>query len=79
MTISGERSSRRQFVSRSAYLAGAVSLGTNTTVGKLIAEADPAFSALQERRRADLDDLQAVQAALRAKPPAIPIQYDNYK
>jgi len=28
---------------------------------------------------AKLDDLQAVQAALRAKPPAIPIQYDNYK
>ena len=28
---------------------------------------------------AKLDDLQAVQAALRAKPPAVPIQYDNYK
>jgi dienelactone hydrolase len=54
MIISGERTSRRQFVSRSAYLAGAVSLGTNTTVGKLVAEAEPAFSALQERRRADL-------------------------
>jgi len=26
-----------------------------------------------------LDDLQAVQAALRAKPPEIPIQFDNYK
>jgi cyclic-di-GMP-binding protein len=28
---------------------------------------------------AKLDDLQAVQAALRAKPPAVPIQFDNYK
>ncbi len=28
---------------------------------------------------AKLDDLQAVQAALRAKPPAIPIQFNNYK
>jgi cyclic-di-GMP-binding protein len=26
-----------------------------------------------------LDDLQAVQAALRAKPPEIPIQFDNYR
>ena len=28
---------------------------------------------------AKLDDLQAVQAALRAKPPAIPVQFNNYK
>jgi uncharacterized protein YajQ (UPF0234 family) len=28
---------------------------------------------------AKLDDLQAVQAALRAKPPAVAIQYNNYK
>jgi uncharacterized protein YajQ (UPF0234 family) len=28
---------------------------------------------------AKLDDLQAVQAALRAKPPAIAVQYNNYK
>ena len=28
---------------------------------------------------AKLDDLQAVQTALRAKPPAIAIQYNNYK
>jgi uncharacterized protein YajQ (UPF0234 family) len=28
---------------------------------------------------AKLDDLQAVQAALRAKPPAIALQFDNYK
>src|SRR3954468_12868438 len=28
---------------------------------------------------AKLDDLQAVQAALRAKPPEIPVQFDNYK
>jgi uncharacterized protein YajQ (UPF0234 family) len=28
---------------------------------------------------AKLDDLQAVQAALKAKPPAIPVQFDNYK
>jgi uncharacterized protein YajQ (UPF0234 family) len=26
-----------------------------------------------------LDDLQAVQAALRAKPPEVPIQFNNYK
>ena len=26
-----------------------------------------------------LDDLQAVQAALRAKPPAVPVQFNNYK
>src|ERR1035437_402827 len=28
---------------------------------------------------AKLDDLQAVQADLRSKPPAVPIQFDNYK
>lgn len=28
---------------------------------------------------AKLDDLQAVQAALKAKPPAVPIQFNNYK
>ncbi|HEY4329797.1 MAG TPA: YajQ family cyclic di-GMP-binding protein [Phycisphaerae bacterium] len=28
---------------------------------------------------AKLDDLQAVQAALRAKPPTVPVQFDNYK
>ncbi len=28
---------------------------------------------------AKLDDLQTVQAALRAKPPAVPIQFNNYK
>jgi hypothetical protein len=28
---------------------------------------------------AKLDELQAVQAALRAKPPAVPIQFNNYK
>jgi uncharacterized protein YajQ (UPF0234 family) len=28
---------------------------------------------------AKLDDLQAVQAALRAKPPEIPLQFNNYK
>jgi uncharacterized protein YajQ (UPF0234 family) len=28
---------------------------------------------------AKLDDLQAVQAALRAKPPAVPVQFNNYK
>ena len=28
---------------------------------------------------AKLDDLQAVQAALRAKPPAIAVQFNNYK
>ncbi|HVT83525.1 MAG TPA: DUF520 family protein, partial [Phycisphaerae bacterium] len=28
---------------------------------------------------AKLDDLQAVQAALRAKPPEVPIQFNNYK
>jgi uncharacterized protein YajQ (UPF0234 family) len=28
---------------------------------------------------AKLDDLQAVQTALRAKPPAVPIQFNNYK
>ena len=28
---------------------------------------------------AKLDDLQAVQAALRAKPPSIPLQFNNYK
>ncbi len=28
---------------------------------------------------AKLDDLQAVQAALRAKPPNLPIQFNNYK
>jgi uncharacterized protein YajQ (UPF0234 family) len=28
---------------------------------------------------AKLDDLQAVQAALKAKPPAIPVQFNNYK
>jgi uncharacterized protein YajQ (UPF0234 family) len=26
-----------------------------------------------------LDDLQTVQAAIRAKPPAIPVQFNNYK
>jgi uncharacterized protein YajQ (UPF0234 family) len=28
---------------------------------------------------AKLDDLQTVQAAIRAKPPAIPVQFNNYK
>ena len=28
---------------------------------------------------AKLDDLQAVQAALKANPPAVPIQFNNYK
>ena len=28
---------------------------------------------------AKLDDLQAVQAALKTKPPAVPIQFNNYK
>lgn len=28
---------------------------------------------------AKLDDLQAVQAAIRAKPPEIPVQFNNYK
>ena len=28
---------------------------------------------------AKLDDLQAVQAALRANPPEVPIQFNNYK
>ncbi len=28
---------------------------------------------------AKLDDLQAVQAAIKAKPPAIAVQFDNYK
>ena len=28
---------------------------------------------------AKLDDLQTVQAALRAKPPTIPVQFNNYK
>ena len=28
---------------------------------------------------AKLDDLQAVQAALRANPPAVPVQFNNYK
>lgn len=28
---------------------------------------------------AKLDDLQSVQAALRAKPPEVPIQFNNYK
>jgi uncharacterized protein YajQ (UPF0234 family) len=28
---------------------------------------------------AKLDDLQAVQTAIRAKPPAIPVQFNNYK
>lgn len=28
---------------------------------------------------AKLDELQAVQAALKAKPPAVPIQFNNYK
>ena len=28
---------------------------------------------------AKIDDLQAVQAALRANPPAIPVQFNNYK
>jgi uncharacterized protein YajQ (UPF0234 family) len=26
-----------------------------------------------------IDDLQAVQAALRAKPPAVPVQFNNFK
>ena len=28
---------------------------------------------------AKFDDLQAVQAALRAKPPSVPLQFNNYK
>lgn len=28
---------------------------------------------------AKLDDLQAVQAALKANPPAVPVQFNNYK
>jgi uncharacterized protein YajQ (UPF0234 family) len=28
---------------------------------------------------AKLDDLQAVQAAIRAHPPEIPVQFNNYK
>ena len=28
---------------------------------------------------AKLDDLQAVQTALKANPPAVPVQFNNYK
>jgi dienelactone hydrolase len=45
---------RRQFVSRSALLTGGISLGLNSAAGSLAAEPETAFSAYQQRRRADL-------------------------
>jgi dienelactone hydrolase len=45
---------RRQFVSRSAVLGGGISLGLNSIANNLSAETETAFSAYQQRRRADL-------------------------
>jgi dienelactone hydrolase len=45
---------RRQFVSRSALLAGGLPLSLNSAARPLIAETDPTFSAFQQRRRANL-------------------------
>lgn len=53
--ISGHGStSRRKFVSRSALLAGGLSLGLSAPAGKAGAEAEAGFSAYQQRRRDDL-------------------------
>lgn len=53
--ISGPKgTTRRQFVSRAALLAGGVSLGTNSASGKPAAGTETAFSAYQQRRRGDL-------------------------
>ena len=45
---------RRQFVSGSALLTGGISLGLNSVASNLVAETETAFSAYQQRRRADL-------------------------
>ena len=45
---------RRQFVSRSALLTGSLSLGLSSAAAGLAAEPETAFSAYQQRRRADL-------------------------
>jgi hypothetical protein len=58
MIFSGQQTTtRRQFVSRSALLTGGISLGLNSAAGNLAAETETAFSAYQQRRRADLWDL----------------------
>ncbi len=55
MILSGQKTTtRRQFVSRSALLTGGISLGLNSAAGNLVAETETAFSAYQQRRRADL-------------------------
>ena len=57
MIVSGQKTTtRRQFVSQSALLGG-ISLGLNSVASNLVAETETAFSAYQQRRRADLWDL----------------------
>lgn len=53
MVLSGRKTTRRQFVSRSALLTGGVGLGLNFTNMDVVAEseAENAFSAYQKRRR----------------------------
>jgi len=53
MATSGRKTTRRQFVSRSALLTGGVGLGLNSTMKNVVAESetDDAFSSYQKRRR----------------------------
>ena len=56
MAISGRKTTRRQFVSRTALLTGGIGLGLNSTVANSMtqSETDNAFSSYQRRRREDL-------------------------
>ena len=56
MAISGRKTTRRQFVSRTALLTGGIGLGLNSTVTHSMpeSETDNAFSSYQKQRREDL-------------------------
>jgi hypothetical protein len=53
MAISGQKATRRQFVSRSALLTGGIGLGLNSMTKNVLpeSETDNAFSSYQKRRR----------------------------
>jgi dienelactone hydrolase len=56
MATSGRKTTRRQFVSRTALLSGGIGLGLNSTGTNAVTEsnADNAFSSYQKSRRGDL-------------------------
>src|SRR5580700_8223723 len=56
MMLSGRKTTRRQFVSRSALLTGGAGLGLNFTTMDVVAESgtENAFSSYQKRRRDSL-------------------------